>query len=226
MMLKPISFLRKASGGGGGAVTSTFVDGVSALTTDSATHTLDLSSVSSGDELVMLCVKASGAQTTGMTALDLESVAMTLDGSTSTTASRAKAYVFRGLCPAAAAGNATADFDGTMSGGNHWGVFVWKLSGTPTTETIASNQYTNNTDPLIGDVSGVDGGTIMSVGIQEGGSGSFSWNVGTERADFHYASTNDIVSCIDYAVTATGNVDIEGTHGSTGHSAIISLAVS
>ena len=215
---------------GGASPTIALVDDNAAVTFSGGSRpSLDTQSLSVSDELLVVVTKEGGGQTDAITDADFGGVALgTPDYETSATVSRSKVYMWRVAAVAGMIG-ATTTFEVTGAG-SVFRVAIFKISGTITTETVASNQYTDTTDPLVGSVNTGDG-AIVSAAVKEDislGTSPFTWvgatfSVGETSAndERHEIATSTTTPATPRTVTAE-----HGSAASNDHAAILTYAVS
>lgn len=211
-------------------LTRTFLDAGAGGELPANPTALDFTGTATNDQIYLALVKNIGTQTNGITAVSLEGSAATLVGASSATVSRVKCYIYKIACPAAAANNASADV--TVTGSGLYSVAAYKLSDTPTTETVASNQYTTNTSPMVGSVNTVEGGVVLGVGCFEDVSTGLTWAGATEDAAISFVdgSSTKFVEWVSEPIVSTETPrTITAAHtGATtsDHGAIITVALS
>lgn len=206
------------------SLTATFLDAGTDLVTVATSIDLDFTGTAENDQIYILATKGLGTQTNGITALTVEGVSATLVGQTSSTVARRKCYVYKIACPAAAANSASATIAAT--GGGSWTVGAYKLSATPTQESVTANQYTTTTSPLVGSVNTVAGGVLLGIGHQENAT-SLTWTGATEDSEATVDSGQDRVEWVSAAISSSETPrTVTASHAGTNHGAIITVALS
>jgi hypothetical protein len=192
-----------------GGITKTFIDKSANAYIDANPLTVDLTSVATNDELYIGITLATGAgNSTGQisAAVDLEGTTMTQKVAAAV-AGRSKCYIYRVTCPAAASGNATADINFTTGPAKDGVAWVYKVTGTITTETTAiDNDFYPST--LVGDVNTVAGGVVLAFCAAEDDAGNtisniITWTGVTQDSTTTTAAENNEHECASFDVVST-----------------------